>query len=206
MKNKNKYPTGFKTYGEFKKILGSIPAEDLLEWAKNLSPELLSVKDSGGWTIVHTLAGRGALPEEFVTKELLRMKADGNWTVAEGYCYFLSGHSRWDLLTPVILDVLHAEESSMIDTVRNNLAGMNDADLEAALSLMPGATRLKLLSDIGDTTLREKIRKYLDREAGNEAFEIHPGIKDSIFTDENDACSPPFGERENLYGAGRERQ
>ncbi len=81
-KTKGKYQTSFTTYEEFKQIFNSIPENDRLEWAENLDPELLRVKDRWGWTVAHALARSGTLPEKFVTDELLRMKNKDGWTVA----------------------------------------------------------------------------------------------------------------------------
>ena len=216
-KTKGKYQTSFTTYEEFKRIFNSIPEEDRLEWAENLDPELLRMKDSHGWTVAHelawegtfpkekitdellrvrnndgltvahSLAQSGTLPEKFVTDELLRMKDKYGRTVAGCCCIFLSRNSRWDLLTPMLLDVPYNNSNTLVITkLDNDLSGMGDSKLEEALSVMSGETRAKLLSDIKEPSLFERIRKCLDREMESEAFETSPDGEQDLHSEERE--------------------
>ena len=89
-KTKGKYQTSFTTYEDFKRIFNSIHSitgKNRLEWAKNLDPELLRIKNKNGCTVAHELADSGTLPEKFITDELLRTKTDYGRTVAHAIAW-----------------------------------------------------------------------------------------------------------------------
>ncbi len=163
---------------------------------EKITDELLRVKNNDGLTVAHSLAQSGTLPEKFVTDELLRMKDKYGRTVAGCCCIFLSRNNRWDLLTPMLLDVPYNNSNTLVITkLDKDLSGMSDSKLEEALSVMPGETQMKLLSDIKNPDLLERIRKCLDRELENEAFETSPDEEPDLYT----------GGQEELYGAEVER-
>ncbi len=184
---------------------GILPKMFLSSPIRGGTEKLLRMKNWNGTTVAHELARSGTLPEKFLTEEFLLIKDDNDMTIAGCLYDFLSENCRWDLLTPIVLGISYINRItlriSIMDKVIQDLSKMSNQDLDTALSIMPEKTRLKLLSDIKNPDLFERIRKCLDKESESEIFENQ---QRAIDTPTNGGGQDiHFEEREDLYESGR---
>ena len=156
------------------------------------------------------LAENGSLPQIFfsspcgldIGEDLLRMKDIIGRTAAGYYFDFMSENNRWDLLIPILIDLPYEGQIPMIDAVTNNLSEKDNADLEAALALFREETRIRLLLDIVDPTLLERIKKCLDKETEKDIFEFETRLEKQNEPPDDDVCLASLG-KHGIHSAGQ---
>lgn len=141
----------FDSWERFMEIENSLSGEELRSWAESLTLEqiLITSTDDGvapGWTVAHTLAYEGVLPEKFFTDDILLLSDDprGNgWTVA---CSMASqGRLPKRLAVPEILDV-----KNLFGTILAHTAAVGCAQNDRWDNLHPEILRSILRHDDND--------------------------------------------------------
>ncbi len=165
--------------------------------------DILREIDFDGYSIAHCLADSGTLPERLWTANILCQKDAYNWTVGHSIIERMVKHNEWSTLTPKLLRVYCGNECYVSDIVSDRMYEMSASRLETVLEQIQEESLIFM--ETASVNFKTAIKKELDRRAEKTVFESQSGIKDSIFTKKDDTSAPAFGGQEELYKSELER-